>query len=463
MSSTSDAARAAASGAAGPAVFPASGDASSNAMDAADARTRALPNDPRALLKHLYRVAVDRALPGKILAGHLPPPPRGRTLVIGAGKGGGSMAQAMEAAWPASAPMSGLVITRYGHIPPDYQPRRIEMVEAAHPVPDAAGERAAARMMQLVRDFRPTADDQVICLISGGGSALMPLPAPGLTLADKQAVNRALLASGANIAEMNCVRKHLSAIKGGRLAAACAPAKVLTLMISDVPGDDPQVIASGPTVPDATTCADALAICRRYRIALPPQAVEALERGDWETPKPGDACFDGHEQRIIAAPRQSLLAAAEAARALGLTAHVLSDEIEGVMRHGAEGVGLYRTEMHFLDRKELPDEEEQAAHYSAVAKRAGELGVIIRTLDVGGDKLAAGDDWSAEENPFLGWRGIEVIGIVGIQCVAKRSYFFERRHGVGIFLLRQVRFPQQAQCSAFGGAAFVAGGSIFGR
>ena len=295
----------------------------------------ALVSDPRALLKHLYRVAVERALPGKILAGHLPPPPtspKGRTLVIGAGKGGGSMAQAFEAAWPADAPMTGLVITRYGHIPPDYRPRRIEMVEAAHPVPDAAGECAAARMMQMVRDFNPTADDQVICLMSGGGSALMPLPAPGLTLADKQAVNRALLASGANIVEMNCVRKHLSGIKGGRLAAACAPAKLLTLMISDVPGDDPQVIASGPTVPDATTCAQALAICRRYRIALPQVAVDALERGEWETPKPGDPCFDGHEQRIIAAPRQSLLAAAEAARALGITAHVLSDEIEGESR-----------------------------------------------------------------------------------------------------------------------------------
>ena len=291
-----------------------------------EAAARALLDDPRALLRYLYRVAVDRALPGKILAGHLPPPPKGRTLVIGAGKGGGSMAQALEAAWPDAAPLSGLVITRYGHVPPGYAPRRLEIVEAAHPVP------AAARMMQRVRDFRPTADDQVICLISGGGSALMPLPAPGLTLADKQAVNRALLASGANIVEMNCVRKHLSAIKGGRLAAACAPAKVLTLMISDVPGDDPQVIASGPTVPDASTCAEALAICRRYRIELPPLAVEALERGDWETPKPGDACFAGHEQRIIAAPRQSLLAAAEAARALGIDAHVLSDEIEGESR-----------------------------------------------------------------------------------------------------------------------------------
>ncbi|UXH77520.1 glycerate kinase type-2 family protein [Roseateles amylovorans] len=291
-----------------------------------------LLDDPRALLRHLYQVAVARALPGKILADHLPPPPKGRTLVLGAGKGGGSMAKALEAAWPASAPLSGLVITRYGHVPPDYRPQRLEIVEAAHPVPDAAGERAAARMLQGVKDFGLTADDQVICLISGGGSALLSLPAPGLTLADKQAVNRALLASGAGIAEMNCVRKHLSAIKGGRLAAACAPARVLTLMISDVPGDDPAVIASGPTVPDATTCADALAICARYGIALPDRAREALSRGEWETPKPGDACFEGHEQRIIAAPRQSLQAAAEAARALGLTTHVLSDEIEGESR-----------------------------------------------------------------------------------------------------------------------------------
>lgn len=291
-----------------------------------------LLSDPRALLRHLYEVAVDRALPGKILAGHLPPPPKGRTLVLGAGKAGGSMAQAFEAAWPAGAPLSGLVITRYGHTPPGYVPKRLKLVEASHPVPDAAGQQAAADMLALVRGAGLTADDLVICLISGGGSALLSQPAPGLTLADKQAVNRALLASGANIIEMNCVRKHLSAIKGGRLAAACAPAKVLTLMISDVPGDDPQVIASGPTVPDATTCADALAICRRYRIELPALAVEALERGDWETPKPGDACFAGHEQRIIAAPRQSLQAAAEAARAAGLRAYVLSDEIEGESR-----------------------------------------------------------------------------------------------------------------------------------
>jgi len=289
-------------------------------------------DDPRALLRHLYQVAVERALPGKILAGHLPPPPKGRTLVLGAGKAGGSMAQALEAAWPASAPLSGLVITRYGHVPPEYRPQRLELVEAAHPVPDAAGERAAARMLALVRESQLTEDDLVICLISGGGSALLSLPAAGLTLADKQAVNRALLASGAAIQDMNCVRKHLSAIKGGRLAAACAPARVLTLMISDVPGDDPAIIASGPTVPDATTCADALDICRRYGIELPAVATRALERGEWETPKPGDPRFHGHEHRIIAAPRQSLEAAAEAARLQGLPAYVLSDEIEGESR-----------------------------------------------------------------------------------------------------------------------------------
>jgi glycerate 2-kinase len=222
-------------------------------------------DDPRALLMALYRAAVDRALPAHTLAAHLPPPPRGRTVVIGAGKAGGAMAAAMDAAWPAGAPLSGLVVTRYDHVPPAWrqQPGRIEVVEAAHPVPDEAGRQAAARIAQLVQGL--TADDLVIALISGGGSALLSLPAPGLTLADKQAVNQALLASGAAIDEMNCLRKHLSAIKGGRLAALAAPAPMVTLLISDVPGDDPSVIASGPTVPDPSTCADALAICRRYR------------------------------------------------------------------------------------------------------------------------------------------------------------------------------------------------------
>ncbi|CAM4054083.1 glycerate kinase [Roseateles saccharophilus] len=286
--------------------------------------------DPRALLRQLYDVAVARALPGRVLAAHLPTPPKGRTLVLGAGKAGAAMAQALEAAWPADAPLSGLVITRYGHIPDGWRPRRLEVVEAAHPVPDAAGLAASARLLAMTRGL--TTDDLVICLISGGGSALLSLPAPGLTLADKQAVNRALLNSGAAIGEMNCVRKHLSAIKGGRLAAACAPARLLTIAISDVPGDEPAVIASGPTVADATTCADALAICRRYRIELPPAAVAGLGSGAFETPKPADFAQAGHEFVMLATPQMSLEAAAEAARVQGLAAYILSDEIEGESR-----------------------------------------------------------------------------------------------------------------------------------
>ena len=287
---------------------------------------------PREFLLHLYRAAVTRALPLHTLAAHLPEPPRGRTLVLGAGKAGGAMAQALEALWPADAPLEGLVVTRYHHIPP--RPaglrQRIEVVEAAHPVPDAAGLAAAERMLALTQGL--TADDLVLCLMSGGASALLTLPAEGLTLVDKQRINRELLASGAGIHEMNCVRKHLSRIKGGRLAAACAPAPVLTLAISDVPGDDPSVIGSGPTVPDATGCADALAILARYGIAVPDAVEAALRSGQLETPKPGDPRFAGHAVRMVATPQQSLEAAAEAARAAGITPHILSDEIEGESR-----------------------------------------------------------------------------------------------------------------------------------
>ena len=208
---------------------------------------------PRECLRALYDAAVNRALPASITANFLPPPPTGRTVVLGAGKAGGAMAAAVDALWPADAPISGLVVTRYDHVPPAYRARqaqgaaRIEVVEAAHPVPDDAGRRAAARIAALTQGL--SADDLVLCLISGGGSALLAMPADGITLEDKQAVNKALLRSGAAIDEMNCVRKHLSAIKGGRLAAMCAPARVVTLLISDVPGDSPSVIASGPTVP----------------------------------------------------------------------------------------------------------------------------------------------------------------------------------------------------------------------
>jgi hydroxypyruvate reductase len=289
-------------------------------------------NDPSQLLRHLYDVAVQRALPLHNTAAHLPPPPKGRTLVLGAGKAGGAMAQAVEALWPQDAPLSGLVVTRYGHTPPRPEglPSRIEVVEASHPVPDAAGLQAAQRMLELTKGL--TADDLVLCLISGGGSSLLTLPADGISLQLKQDINRQLLASGANISEMNCLRKHLSRIKGGRLAAACAPARVVTLTISDVPGDDPSIIASGPTVPDATSCADALAILKRYAMAVPPEVEQALRSGVWETPKPGSSVFDGHSVNMIATPQQSLEAAAQAARAQGLNAYILSDEIEGESR-----------------------------------------------------------------------------------------------------------------------------------
>ena len=293
---------------------------------------RPLPDpaaQPRDFLLRLFDVAVSRAQPRTVLAQFIPPAPAGRTVVLGAGKAAGAMVHALEAAWPADVPLSGLAVTRYGHTPP--RPpgvaQRIEIVEAAHPVPDAAGEQAARRLLALTEGL--TADDLVICLISGGGSALLTLPAEGLTLADKQRINRELLASGANIHEMNTLRKHLSRIKGGRLAAACGPARVVTLAISDVPGDDLSVIASGPTVPDVSTCAEALDIARRYDIGLPPAVVDALQRGTLETPKPDDAVFDRQTVQLIATPAQSLQAAAEAARAAGLAAHVLSDEIEG--------------------------------------------------------------------------------------------------------------------------------------
>ena len=295
-------------------------------------------NDPRAFLRCLYDAAVQRALPALNTAAHLPQPPdthgprQGRTVVIGAGKAGGAMAAAVDALWPAHAPMSGLVVTRYDHVPPAYlaRPGRIEVVQARHPVPDEAGRQAAQRIAAMVQGLGE--HDLVLCLVSGGGSALLSLPAPGLTLEDKQAINRALLKSGAAIDEMNCVRKHLSAIKGGRLAALCAPARVVTLLISDVPGDAPEVIASGPTVPDASTCADALAICRRYGIALPPAALAGLESGTFETPKPGDPLFHGHQVHMLATPQQALEAAAAAARAAGVEAHILSDEMEGESR-----------------------------------------------------------------------------------------------------------------------------------
>jgi len=280
---------------------------------------------PRALLRQMFDAAINAAQPAHCLPPHLPAPPAGRLLVIGAGKASAAMARAVEDHSPGE--LSGLVVTRYGYGVPC---RRIEIVEAAHPVPDAAGLAAARRIHAMVQGLR--ADDVVLCLISGGGSSLLALPIEGLTLADKQAVNRALLKSGATISEMNCVRRHLSAIKGGRLAAACHPAKVVTLLISDVPGDNPMDIASGPTVPDPTTCADALAIIRRYAIEVPDVVRDVLESGRGETLKPGDPRLAGIDTRMIAAPGMALEAAARVAREAGIPAAILGDAIEGEAR-----------------------------------------------------------------------------------------------------------------------------------
>jgi len=273
----------------------------------------------------MFDAAVAAAQPALCLPPHLPPPPKGRTIVIGAGKASAAMARALEDHW--SGPLEGLVVTRYGYEVPC---ERIEIVQAAHPVPDAAGIEAAQRIRQLVTGL--TADDLVIALISGGGSSLLVAPGEGLTLADKQAVNTALLHSGASISEMNCVRRHLSSLKGGRLAAVCHPAQVLTLLISDVPGDDPIDIASGPTVGDPTTCADALAIVERYRISVPPAVRSLLESGAGETIKPGDPRLQGIQTRMITAPQIALEAAAQVARDAGITPYILGDSLEGEAR-----------------------------------------------------------------------------------------------------------------------------------
>ena len=283
--------------------------------------------EPRALLEACFRAAIQRAAPDRVLAAHLPEPPTaGKVIVVGAGKAAAAMAAAVEAAWP-GVPLSGLVITRYGHATPT---KAIEVVEAGHPMPDSAGAIAADRLAALVSQAGP--DDLVIFLVSGGGSALLALPADGISLEDKRTVNAALLRSGADIGEMNAVRKHLSALKGGRLAALAAPARVLTLAISDVPGDRPDVIGSGPTVPDNSTLADARDVLRRYKITPPRSVSERLENPAAETPKPGDPIFTNTEYRLIASPQQALEAAAEAARAAGVTPMILSDRIEGEAR-----------------------------------------------------------------------------------------------------------------------------------
>src|SRR5579875_1785987 len=289
---------------------------------------------PGTFLRSLFDAALAAADPQLALAEHIPAAVTGRTVVTGAGKAAAAMAQAFAARWP--GPLEGLVLTRYGHALPC---ERIEICEGGHPVPDAAGERAARRMIELAHQLGP--DDQLVFLASGGGSALLTLPAPGLSLADKQAVTRALLRSGASIGEINTVRKHLSAIKGGRLAAAAAPAQIVTLAISDVPGDDPAVIASGPTVPDPTTFADARAVVSRFRLNVSPQVAARLEQDQDETPKPGQLLADF---RLIATPAMALRAAARAAKRAGLAPMILGDALEGESREvGVALAGIARS------------------------------------------------------------------------------------------------------------------------
>jgi len=331
------------------------------------------PSDARSFLRALFAAALGAADPATVVPPHLPPPPRGRTVVIGAGKAAAAMAKAVDEHWP--GPLSGLVITRYGHGVPC---PRIEVVEAGHPVPDAAGTRAAQRILDSVAGL--SADDLVLFLASGGGSALMALPAPGLTLEDKRAVTRALLTSGATIGEINCVRKHLSAIKGGRLAAAAAPARVVTLAISDVPGDDPAVIASGSTVPDPSTFAEARAILAKYTIVPPPAIAAHLAAATEETPKPGDPRCARNRFVLIATPQQALLAAATAARHAGVTPLLLADAIEGEARD----VALVHAAMARQAAAEKLVIGESALPLPAVLLSGGETTVTVRGAGRGG-------------------------------------------------------------------------------
>jgi len=328
------------------------------------------PVDADRFLRDLFAAALAAADPVSALPPHIPPPPAGRTLVVGTGKAAATMALALERHWPAELPLSGLVVTRYGHAVPC---SRIEVAEAAHPVPDAAGVAAAGRILKLVQGLTP--DDLVICLISGGGSALLPLPAPGLTLADKQQVNQALLRSGAAIGEMNTVRKHLSAIKGGRLAVAAAPARLVTLMISDVPGDDPAVIASGPTVADPTTFADAAAILRKYAIPLNERVSRHLAAAADETPKPGDPRLQTAQTVMVATPMMALQAAAGLAEARGIRPVILGDAIEGEAREVAREMGGYARTVQKLG-KPLPP--------PCVLLSGGETTVTLRGSGRGG-------------------------------------------------------------------------------
>jgi glycerate 2-kinase len=352
--------------------------------------------DARKFLRSLFDATLAAADPYRAMAPALPPAVTGRTVVVGAGKASAAMARAFETSW--AGPLEGLVVTRHGHAVPC---ERIAVVEASHPVPDAAGQLAARRILDLASGLG--ANDQLVFLVSGGGSALLALPAPGLTLEDKQAVTRALLRCGATIGEINTVRKHLSAIKGGRLAAAAAPARVVTIAISDVPGDDPAVIASGPTVPDPTTFADARAVLAKYGIAEPRAVIAHLDAAGHETPKPGDGVFGNARYTLIASPQQALAAAADAAQTAGVTPIVLSDRIEGEARD----VGLMHAAIALQLRAERLRVGNDAVGLPAVLLSGGETTVTVR-----------GDGRGGRNSEFLLSLAAALDGTAGIAAIA---------------------------------------------
>ncbi len=347
--------------------------------------------EPEALLRAMFAEAVRAALPDKSVPRHMPTPPAGRTIVIGAGKASAAMAKAFEDHW--NGPLEGLIVTRYGHAVPL---RQIRVVEASHPVPDAAGEHAAAEMLGMVKGLGK--EDLVVALMSGGGSALLSVAAEGVSADDKRAVNKALLRSGAPIQEMNCVRKHLSRIKGGRLAAAAFPARVETLVISDVPGDDLSAVASGPTVPDSTTFASALDILGKYNVDVPLCVRRHLEAAADETPKPGDPRLARARATLVASPQMSLEAAAAVARSCGVTPLILGDALEGEAREaGFLMAGIARQVRHFGQPVKPP----------CVLISGGETTVTVR-----------GDGKGGRNVEFLLALAIKLSGAAGIHALA---------------------------------------------
>lgn len=339
----------------------------------------------------LFRAAVDAADPERTIAAHLPPKPKGRTIVIGAGKGSAQMASAFEKVW--DGPLEGVVVTRYGFGAPC---KHIEIIEASHPVPDAAGLVASKRLLETVSDL--SADDLVVALISGGGSALLPSPPDGMTLDDEIAVNKMLLASGAPISAMNAVRKHLSTIKGGRLAAAAHPARVYSLIVSDIPGDNPAFVASGPTVTDETTREDALRIVERYNLDLPKAALAHLNSAKADAPKPSDSVFTEHEHHVIASAAVSLEAAAKVARDMDIQAAILSDAIEGEAREVAH--------VHAAMARQVLAKD-QPFKKSVVILSGGETTVTVRGKGKGG-----------RNSEFLLSLAIDIDGVDGISAFA---------------------------------------------